>query len=649
VGFEEDHLRKLRAVRFTVKLGGIMDPDTLLAIKKDPTLKDVSANRIRMEFMKSVESAKSTKIYLDLMEKLKFLPLTFPGLKITKPYIDESDYIVLMAYLLNKNSKSTLENTLNSINYTNPEIIDITFLQSLDKFKPEEIVEYKKQQARTKLSDSQILAYGKHTNKDYSKFVKFKTSVKGGDAPKDVKGKAVGDWIATEEKRRYLNEVWHPREYTSFIVNADLPISEPIMKKIIGEKTVTSIHVTDLNGYMQLKKMQGKSKSLATFKTAYEDSQILRGGLLTGGGIYTVLQGNLLLSSYTDIHSDNDKNGRRWIGFDKIFNRDTSSITRQNYLAFLHKDKEYIDAYTEYMDKDRVDATGKKRERLIKRYIELAYEFMLKHKDQIEKTFGDNLKTPPDRRWDELIINKIKIVDTITYSQYGEENISQDVQDYFGKNLKIAKNKAELIKFIKKSGGTILTEMAKPELKSVEVVADKMLSPIDIEFTKHFFQRVNNERNIEEITPSELIGFFRRLYKHKKQFIEFLKQYKQVVVKDNKSKINIPFVQDANKLIAKTVMRTADWHKSSTPEFTFENTDILNELAWESNTVDMCMAQQIPMTSKLMNQIFGKVQINTLHITDPYGLDKLAKIQGTKKSLSTFTAASTQSNISYER
>ena len=286
--FEEDHLRKLRAVRFTCKLGGTMDTETLLAIKKDPTLKDVSDNRIRMEFMKSVESAKSTKIYLDLMEKLKFLPLTFPGLKITKPYIDESDYIVLMAYLLNKNSKSTLETKLNSLKYENPEIIDITFLQSLDKFTPDEIVEYKKQQKRTHLSDKQILDYGKHTNKDYSKFVKFTPSVKGGDAPKDVKGKAVGDWISSEEKKRFLNEAWAPKPYMRMIINKYLPITSNIMKQIIGEKEVTSFHVTDIAGYRQLKKMVGSSKSLSTFKSSYHDAQILKSGLRTSGGIIVI-------------------------------------------------------------------------------------------------------------------------------------------------------------------------------------------------------------------------------------------------------------------------------------------------------------------------------------------------------------------------
>ena len=128
--FEEDHLRKLRAVRFTVKLGGMMDPETLLAIKQDPSLKQVSTNRIRMEFMKSVESAKSTKIYLDMMEKLKFLTLTFPNLKINKPYIDEDDYTILMAQLLKKNSKDKIESELNKANYTVKDIINVNFLIS---------------------------------------------------------------------------------------------------------------------------------------------------------------------------------------------------------------------------------------------------------------------------------------------------------------------------------------------------------------------------------------------------------------------------------------------------------------------------------------------------------------------------------------
>jgi hypothetical protein len=116
-------------------------------------------------------------------------------------------------------------------------------------------------------------------------------------------------------------------------------------------------------------------------------------------------------------------------------------------------------------------------------------------------------------------------------------------------------------------------EMAKADMDAVEKYADAQMSPEDIELgreTDHFFQRLNDPRNGKEISPAELTGFFKRLAKNKKKFLEFLKQYKEFVVTDNRSNINIAFLKVANRLIAKTIMRKADF-KSATPVFTTES------------------------------------------------------------------------------
>jgi hypothetical protein len=116
-------------------------------------------------------------------------------------------------------------------------------------------------------------------------------------------------------------------------------------------------------------------------------------------------------------------------------------------------------------------------------------------------------------------------------------------------------------------------EMAKADMDAVEKYADSQMSPEDVELgkeTDHFFQRLNDPRNGKEISPAELTGFFKRLAKNKKKFLEFLQKYREFVVTDNRSKINIAFIKVANKLIAKTVMRKADF-KSATPVFTTES------------------------------------------------------------------------------
>ena len=106
-------------------------------------------------------------------------------------------------------------------------------------------------------------------------------------------------------------------------------------------------------------------------------------------------------------------------------------------------------------------------------------------------------------------------------------------------------------------------EMSITQLNQIEKYAEKQLSPEDIEFTKHFFDRVNDTRNGKEISDAELTGFFKRLARHKKQFKDFLDKYQQIVVKDKRNDINIPFIKQANQIIAKTVMRKDNFQTSN--------------------------------------------------------------------------------------
>jgi hypothetical protein len=105
-----------------------------------------------------------------------------------------------------------------------------------------------------------------------------------------------------------------------------------------------------------------------------------------------------------------------------------------------------------------------------------------------------------------------------------------------------------------------INEIPMDDLQKIDQFADKKLNPIDVVLTdKHFFDRLNDPRNGKEISQAELIGFFKRLSKKKKEFVEFLNQYNSLVAVDDRTKINIPFMKQANKAIAKTVMRKKDF------------------------------------------------------------------------------------------
>ena len=93
---------------------------------------------------------------------------------------------------------------------------------------------------------------------------------------------------------------------------------------------------------------------------------------------------------------------------------------------------------------------------------------------------------------------------------------------------------------------------------------------IDIEFTKHFLDRANDERNKKPISVAELIGMFKKLYrKHGKPLSKIDNDF-DAVVKDFNNDINIPFAidvtQDGIDMYAKTIMRKKDF-KTSTPVY----------------------------------------------------------------------------------
>ena len=143
---------------------------------------------------------------MELNDKIGFTPLIFPNLKISKPYINNNDYIIFISSLLRKNSPSVLTKSLSNLKYTNDEKTDIVFLVSLQQFKPEEILNYKKLQQKTSLSDKQILEFGKSIGKDFKKFVNFKLSVSGSDVPSDIKGAQIGLWIKNKETENFLKK-----------------------------------------------------------------------------------------------------------------------------------------------------------------------------------------------------------------------------------------------------------------------------------------------------------------------------------------------------------------------------------------------------------------------------------------------------------
>jgi hypothetical protein len=62
----------------------------------------------------------------------------------------------------------------------------------------------------------------------------------------------------------------------------------------------------------------------------------------------------------------------------------------------------------------------------------------------------------------------------------------------------------------------------------------------------------------------------------------------------------------------------------------------LDELKWLSNVQSHIVKMDVPLTSSLVNYIWGSQRVTTFHVGDVNGIDEIGAMVGTRKSLSTF-------------
>jgi tRNA nucleotidyltransferase (CCA-adding enzyme) len=160
--FGEDRLRILRAIRFAGRFGSELDPQTDAALQQDASLENISGERIRDEFIKGIQSAKSQKKYLEMIDKYGLFDWIFNGLKVDRSVIQRlgsynyDDYLVLLARLLKQNSIDVLKKKLNELKYSVDEIRAITFLVAMLKLDVSTAVTLKRAEALAGVTPEQI-------------------------------------------------------------------------------------------------------------------------------------------------------------------------------------------------------------------------------------------------------------------------------------------------------------------------------------------------------------------------------------------------------------------------------------------------------------------------------------------------------------
>tara|TARA_B100000131_G_scaffold323076_1_gene379647 strand:+ start:2553 stop:3653 length:1101 start_codon:yes stop_codon:yes gene_type:complete len=202
--FDEDPLRKLRAIRFAGSVGGRMSKDTWEALKKNPDLSGVSAERIRDEFVKGITKAKNVPTYLKMAHSLGMFRYIFPNLRINTKFTGSRDYIVTIANLLHMQSDSKVYQVLKQMKYTNQEVRDISHLLKMLNFNVQDIYELKVQEKNTTLNSNQIKDWHSIVGGKVKKIWNFKLSVSSKDAiAQGFKGKDIGNYIKNKEQELF--------------------------------------------------------------------------------------------------------------------------------------------------------------------------------------------------------------------------------------------------------------------------------------------------------------------------------------------------------------------------------------------------------------------------------------------------------------
>ena len=113
-------------------------------------------------------------------------------------------------------------------------------------------------------------------------------------------------------------------------------------------------------------------------------------------------------------------------------------------------------------------------------------------------------------------------------------------------------------------------EITKTDLDQLEKYADRLFGAvgIDVEFTRHFLDRVNDERNKKQITTAELTRLFKQSFKKYGKKIAQLGPDAEAVLNDMRTDVNMPFALNLKggelELVAKTIMRKKNFQTRNT-------------------------------------------------------------------------------------
>ena len=216
-----------------------------------------------------------------------------------------------------------------------------------------------------------------------------------------------------------------------------IPISGPMFKRIWPDTIRSTVfHATDLKGLERLKKLEGGKNTISAFFSMM--SRYMEKGIATEGGLVVEMDADTLVSASSDIMSEVDKTGRRWVemswfanaqryGVGADFRKVESDLSKlieglvAKHLPFeklntIQQTKHFAKDSGRYFDiwgnmKHHLKGDGKILRMVIKDYFDGVEKILKKHEKTMSSIFYGyaRSKRQTEDSWDEQIVNNIKI------------------------------------------------------------------------------------------------------------------------------------------------------------------------------------------------------------------------------------------------
>jgi hypothetical protein len=206
-----------------------------------------------------------------------------------------------------------------------------------------------------------------------------------------------------------------------------IPISGPMFKRIWPDTIRTTVfHVLSAEDIYDLKKLEGKKKSISAFFSMM--AKQFEGGIAAGGGVVAELDADVLVSARDDIMSEVDKTGRRWVmmswfenqtrergKFSKV-EKDLNVLIKGLVVKHLgpimgQTEVRRAQEFDLWKNMKRHLKDSKKLSLVIKDYFDGVERVIKANKEIMSSIFYGYAKSKrqTDNAWDEQIVNNIKI------------------------------------------------------------------------------------------------------------------------------------------------------------------------------------------------------------------------------------------------